>query len=62
MVMNSCCLVLVKFFHAVLERESFLVICVDVGFALLFYIIGFKHCYFTPFEHAGLRHIKYLNT
>lgn len=43
MVMNSCCLVVVKIFHAVWGR-NLLVICVDVCFALLFYIIDFKQC------------------
>lgn len=44
MVMSLCCLVLVKSFHAVLDGGSFLVLYADVGFALLFYIIGFKDC------------------
>lgn len=44
MVMHLCCLVLVKSFHAVLDGGSFLVLCVDVGFSLVLYIICFKHC------------------
>lgn len=44
MVMNSCCLVLVKIFRA-LWGGNLLVICVDVGFVLPFYIIDLKHCF-----------------
>lgn len=61
MVTNSCCLVLVKIFHAA-WGGNLLVICVDVGFALPFYLIDFKYYISFLFEHAVLWHFKYLNT